>query len=185
MFSRLALRKFSIHVKTTHKVNPFVYMDISIDNQHQGRITYELFNKHVPRTSKNFLELCRGDKEKLTYKNSPFHRIIPGLLIQGGDIVNLDGTGGTSIYGDTFYDENYTFRHEGPGYLSMANNGVDTNSSQFFITTEAAPFYDYKNVVFGRVTDGMDLVEEIETYGNTNGSVNADIRISDCGVLSE
>ena len=99
--------------------------------------------------------------------------------------MNHNGTGNTSIYGDAFYDENFSFRHDGPGFLSMANTGVDTNGSQFFITTESAPFLDYKHVVFGRVTEGMDLVEEIESYGNTNGETKADIVVEDCGVLSE
>ena len=107
------------------------------------------------------------------------------LQIQGGNVVDEEGNENASIYGGSFYDESFMFRHEGPGYLSMANNGVDTNGSQFFITTEAAPFLDYKHVVFGRVTDGMDLVEEIETHGSSNGKVESKIVIDDCGVLSE
>jgi peptidylprolyl isomerase len=115
------------------------FMDISIDNKIRGRIIFELFAKDCPRTALNFYHLCKGDKtvdgKVLHYKNTPFHRIIPGFMCQGGDIINGDGTGSISIYGKTFGDENFVFSHDGPGLLSMANRGTNTNGSQFFITT--------------------------------------------------
>jgi peptidylprolyl isomerase len=114
-------------------------MDISIDNKIRGRIIFELFAKDCPRTALNFYHLCKGDKtvdgKVLSYKNTPFHRIIPGFMCQGGDILNGDGTGSISIYGKTFGDENFIFSHDAPGLLSMANMGVNTNGCQFFITT--------------------------------------------------
>lgn len=117
------------------------YFDISIDNKIRGRIVFELFAKDVPKTALNFFHLCKGDKKELNnsktlhYKGTKFHRIIPGFMIQGGDILKGDGTGSTSIYGTTFADENFVFSHDQPGLLSMANRGKNSNGSQFFITT--------------------------------------------------
>lgn len=123
------------------------YFDISIDSKIRGRIVFELFAKDVPRTALNFYHLCKGDKKSLdtakilNYKNTKFHRIIPGFMIQGGDILKGDGTGSTSIYGKTFSDENFVFSHDQPGLLSMANSGKNTNGSQFFITTADCGWY--------------------------------------------
>jgi peptidylprolyl isomerase len=117
------------------------YFDISIDNNPKGRLIFELFAKDCPKTALNFYHLCKGDKlnpktnKPLHYKSSKFHRIIPGFMCQGGDIIKGDGTGSISIYGDTFPDENFVFSHDRPGMLSMANRGPNTNGSQFFITT--------------------------------------------------
>jgi peptidylprolyl isomerase len=144
------LRNLPVFYKTSkkHVLQEFVYIrenfksffDISIDDKIKGRIIFELFAKDCPRTALNFYHLCKGDKtskqgKQLHYKNTPFHRIIPGFMVQGGDILKGDGTGSTSIYGDTFGDESFIFSHDQPGLLSMANRGSNTNGSQFFITT--------------------------------------------------
>ncbi|KAL1966585.1 hypothetical protein VTN77DRAFT_3996 [Rasamsonia byssochlamydoides] len=146
----------------------------------QGRIDFELFNDDVPKTAKNFAELCKGFKtpsgELLAYKGSTFHRIIPGFMLQGGDFTRHNGTGGKSIYGEKFADENFIRKHEGPGILSMANAGPNTNGSQFFITVDKTSWLDGKHVVFGKVTQGMDVVREIEQLGSQSGAVPADNR---------
>ena len=115
----------------------------------------------------------------MTYKGSKFHRIIPGFIIQGGDITNGDGTGNTSIYGKTFDDESFAFEHEKGGILSMANNGPNTNGSQFFVTTAETPFLDHKHVAFGRVVEGMKVVNKIEQQGSVNGTPKTDVVIND------
>ena len=148
--------KFNLGFYKNHKKNvmqEFIYIrenlkafiDISIDSQVKGRIVFELFAKDCPRTALNFYHLCKGDKtvdgKILHYKNTPFHRIIPGFMCQSGDIINGDGTGSISIYGKTFGDENFIFSHDRPGLLSMANRGSNTNGSQFFITTADCGWY--------------------------------------------
>ena len=164
-------------------------MDISINSAVKGRLVFELFYKHVPRTTLNFKSLCEGytneHGEHLTYKGAPFHRVIPGFVVQGGDIVNKDGTGNTSIFGDSFADENFEFKHESPGTLSMANNGPDSNGSQFFVTTSEAPFLDFKHVAFGRLIEGNKVLNQIEQHGSVTGETGADILIADCGVLNQ
>ena len=149
-FYKTILNNYMQETRYLHK-NTKVYLDISIDSKIAGRMTIELFAKEVPRTALNFYHLCKGDKKGedgqiLSYKNVSFHRIIPGFMCQSGDITKGDGTGGVSIYGKTFGDENFVFSHDGPGLLSMANRGPNTNSSQFFISTVDCAWFNYFNI---------------------------------------
>ncbi len=162
--------------------NPSVYFDITIDDAPAGRLTFELFADVVPKTAENFRALCTGEPG-FGYKGSGFHRIIPEFMCQGGDFTRHNGTGGKSIYGDRFSDENFTLRHTEPGLLSMANAGPNTNGSQFFITTVTTAWLDGKHVVFGKVTDGMDLLAKLESLGSRNGTPGSKVTIADCGQL--
>ncbi|BGP41052.1 Peptidyl-prolyl cis-trans isomerase-like 1 [Rhodotorula kratochvilovae] len=147
---------------------PICFFDISIGQTPAGRIKMELFNDIVPKTAENFRQFCTGEHREnslpVGYKNAIFHRVIPHFMIQGGDFINADGTGSTSIYGPKFEDESFEVPHDQAGLLSMANSGPHTNGSQFFITTEPAPFLDQKHVVFGKVVgqDSMLVVRKIE-----------------------
>jgi len=151
----------------------------------------ELFADSVPKTAENFRALCTGEKGRgkmgkpLHFKGSSFHRVIPGFMCQGGDFTRGDGTGGESIYGETFRDENFKHKHVGPGILSMANCGPNTNGSQFFLCTVATPHLDGKHVVFGRVVEGMDVVKAIEKVGSDEGRTKVKVTIQDCGELGE
>ena len=165
-----------------------VYFDVQAGTQ-SGRITFELYNDVVPKTAENFRALCTGEKgtgtsgKPLHYKGSPFHRIIPGFMIQGGDFTRENGTGGESIYGNKFADENFKIKHTKPNLLSMANAGPGTNGSQFFITVAATPWLDGKHVVFGEVIEGAQWVKALESLGSQSGKTSATCKITGCGQL--
>ncbi|KAJ9662726.1 phosphatidylinositol transfer protein csr1 [Neophaeococcomyces mojaviensis] len=144
---------------------------------HRGRINFNLFREDVPRTADNFAHLCQGTYG-YGYKNSKFHRVIPQFMLQGGDFTRGNGTGGKSIYGEKFADENFKLKHTKPGLLSMANAGPNTNGSQFFITTVVTSWLDGKHVVFGEVADAesMKVVQALEATGSGSGQVKFDFK---------
>lgn len=157
----------------------YAYMDISIDDKSAGKIIIKLFDNIVPKTCENFKLLCKNKK----YKNNIFHRVIKNFMIQGGDYEKADGTGGKSIYGDTFDDENFELKHDKPYMVSMANCGPNTNGSQFFITTIHAPHLDGKHVVFGEVVDGIHIIKKInEIQTDHNDKPIYDVKITNCGI---
>ncbi|KAI8450796.1 peptidyl-prolyl cis-trans isomerase mitochondrial precursor [Phakopsora pachyrhizi] len=160
----------------------FVFLKVSANGKHLGKIDLRLFNEKLPKTSKNFYELCIG-KDGLGYRGSTFHRIIPSFMIQGGDFTKHNGTGGRSIYGESFDDENFLFKHDKAGILSMANAGPNTNGSQFFITTKPTSWLDGNHVVFGEVSAGLEVLKKIESYGSQSGKPSTKITIDDCGAL--
>jgi len=169
--------------------NPKVFFDMQIGGTPAGRIVMELYADTTPKTAENFRALCTGEKgtgrsgKPLHFKGSKFHRVIPGFMCQGGDFTRGDGTGGESIYGSKFADENFSRKHTGPGILSMANAGPNTNGSQFFICTAPTPWLDGKHVVFGQIVEGMEVVREIEKVGSSGGATSKPVVVADSGQL--
>uniref|UniRef100_H3G611 Peptidyl-prolyl cis-trans isomerase n=2 Tax=Phytophthora ramorum TaxID=164328 RepID=H3G611_PHYRM len=169
-----------------------VYFDVSIGGSRAGRVEFQLF-PGLPKTTENFRSLCTGERglgrttgKALHYKTVPFHRVIKGFMLQGGDLSNHDGTGGESIYGGKFEDESFRYRHAKAGLLSMANAGKNTNGSQFFITTVPTPHLDGKHVVFGEVVRGIDVMkkmESVETVAKDKPAAMQSVVIEDCGEL--
>lgn len=182
------MSKDSDSVKKSEK-KPRCFFEISIDGETVGKIVFELYWKDAPLTCANFKALCTGEKgqseisgKNLHYKGSKFHRIIPGFMAQGGDFTRGNGTGGESIYGSKFADENFTQRHTERGLLSMANAGPNTNGSQFFLTFIKCPWLDGKHVVFGKAVEGLKILDKLEECGSNSGATLKSIAISDCGI---
>ncbi|KAJ1033864.1 hypothetical protein NDA16_000072 [Ustilago loliicola] len=171
---------FARQFTSTARIMSNVFFDITKNGAPMGRITFKLYDDVVPKTAKNFRELCTG-APGFGYKGSNFHRVIPSFMLQGGDFTDGNGTGGKSIYGAKFADENFKLTHNKPGLLSMANAGPNTNGSQFFITTVVTSWLDGKHVVFGEVVDGMNVVQAIEAEGSRSGKPKSTITIADCG----
>lgn len=163
--------------------NPSVFFDITIGGQPVGRIVFEIFENIVPLTARNFIELAQATEPGQGYIGSKFHRIIPAFMLQGGDFTRGNGTVGRSIYGEKFADENFMLTHDEPFLLSMANAGPNTNGSQFFITTIPCPWLDGKHVVFGKVTEGQDVVKAVEAIGTRSGMPTQVVAISACGTV--
>ena len=159
-----------------------VFFDVAANSSPLGRIVFKLADDVVPKTSENFRQLCTG-QNGYGYKGSIFHRVIPQFMLQGGDFTNFNGTGGRSIYGAKFDDENFALKHTKPGQLSMANAGANTNGSQFFITTVPCPWLDGKHVVFGEVVEGLDIVQKVESLGSATGKTKGKIEIVNSGAI--
>merc|ERR1712007_197980 len=181
LISRVSSRTYRSYYLTTN-MPVTCYFDMTVGGKPAGRITFKMYDADVPKTVENFRALCTGEKG-MGYKGSPFHRVIPGFMCQGGDFTRQNGTGGKSIYGEKFGDENFTKKHVRPGLLSMANCGPNTNGSQFFVTTAVTSWLDGKHVVFGEVSEGMDVVRNIEKVGSQSGTTRQKVMVANCGQL--
>ncbi|KAF9269914.1 hypothetical protein L218DRAFT_952108 [Marasmius fiardii PR-910] len=175
------LRRF-MSTGSTAATKANVFFDVAINSKPAGRIVFKLYDDVVPKTARNFRELATG-QHGFGYAQSIFHRIIPNFMVQGGDFTQHNGTGGKSIYGPKFADENFTLKHSRPGLLSMANAGKNTNGSQFFITTVVTEWLDGRHVVFGEVTEGMDVLKAIEEQGMPSGTPKNKVSITSSGTV--
>ncbi|KAJ7053662.1 cyclophilin-like domain-containing protein [Mycena amicta] len=167
-----------------------VFFDISIGGAPAQRVVFKLYDEVVPKTTDNFRKLAQGldingqpTTQGHTYAGSKFHRIIPQFMLQGGDFTRHNGTGGVSIYGEKFKDENFQLKHTKPFLLSMANAGANTNGSQFFITTVVTSWLDGKHVVFGEVVEGTDVVKKVEAVGSADGKPSKPVTIVASGIV--
>jgi peptidylprolyl isomerase len=191
MFSKPIVEEEVVKTDFSDPTNPVVYLEVQIGSEPAQKLEFELFKNVVPKTVENFRALCTGEKgvgnnsgKPLHYKGSVFHRLIKGFMIQGGDFENANGTGGESIYGGKFDDENFKAKHAGRGYLAMANAGPNTNGSQFYITFGAQPHLDGKHVVFGVLKSNQEFLNRIENAEESGSKPKEEIRIVDCGVVS-